>query len=194
MATVEIDETEVVNSRQLASAVQKMLSNPESRKRLLEAQKIVNPNAVIPEIDSAKPFNDAIGLVTKKITDLETTIKEAKEKAEDDKRLNALSRQWETGRTKVRESGYTAEGIEELEKFMEEKGIADHEIAMPAFERIHPPEKPVATGSNGFDVFQSLTPQTDDSKLLLEGSNQDQDFRQFLNKAIPAALKEARGR
>ena len=184
MPTVEIDETELLQYRNITGAVQKMLANPITRTKLLEAQKIINPNAVIPEIDSQKPLNDAIGSLNKTVEDLKKDIEARDSKAKEEKALDALRSKWEAGRAKARRAGYTAEGIEALEKFMEDNGVADHMIAMPAFERENPPAKSIdATGSNRFDVLHSVRPEGDDMKLLVDG-----DERQFLNKRINETL------
>lgn len=187
MALVEIDETELVNYRNITGAVQKMLANPQTRSKLLEAQKIINPNAVIPEIDSAKPVYEALD-------SMKAELKAAKEQREADlaearkeKAMEGLRSKWEAGRIKARKAGYTEEGMQLLEAFMEEKGVADHEVAMPAFERLHPQQDMVDTSASGkFDVFGGIK-QDDDTKMLLEGNEQ-----QFLNKRIRDTLSGVR--
>ena len=184
MATVEIDETELVNYRNITSAVQKMLANPQTRGKLLEAQKIINPNAVIPEIDSAKPVYEALDSVRAELK----AVKEQREadlaETRKEKAMEGLRQKWEAGRVKARRAGYTVEGLQSLEAFMEEKGVADHEVAMPAFEKLHPPQDMVDTsGSGKFDVFGGIKNDGEDTKLLLEGNEQ-----QFLNKRIRDTL------
>ena len=51
------------------------------------------------------------------------------------------------GRAVARQEGYTDEGLRDLEQFMQDNGIADHALAMPAFERANPPPEPVMTSS-----------------------------------------------
>jgi hypothetical protein len=188
MPKVEIDETELVQYRNIAGAVQKMLANPQTRGKLLEAQKIINPNAVIPEIDAQKPLHDAIGSLNKKIDDLAKDAETRESKAKEEKALTDLRTRWEAGRAKARRAGYTADGLDALEKFMEENGVADHAIAMPAFERENPPATAMdASGGNRFDVLRSVKPDGDDMKLLVDG-----DERQFLNKRINETLSGIR--
>ena len=184
MALVEIDETELVNYRQITGAVQKMLANPQTRTKLLEAQKIINPGAVIPELDAQKPILDAMGRSDARMSALEKKYEDDKAEAAKEKTLTQLKSQWEAGRAKARRAGYTADGLEALEQFMEAKGVADHEIAMPAFEKLNPPSKPIdASGSNRFDAFNGIKNEGDDMKLLLEGNES-----QFLNKRIQDTL------
>lgn len=188
MAVVEIDETELVNYRNITNAVQKMLANPQTRGKLLEAQKIINPNAVIPELDSQRPVMEAVGKVNAELAEMKKQREEDKAEQQKEKTLASLTAQWESGRAKARRAGYTAEGIDQLEQFMEQKGVVDHEIAMPAFERLNPPSSAVdATGSSRFDPFQSMKNDGDDMKLLLDGDDQH-----FLNKRIKETLAGVR--
>lgn len=184
----DIDETELVNLRNVTAAVQKMLANPSARAKLLAAQKEVNPNAVIPEIDSAKPVYEALDGVKGELKALkeqrEADIAEAKK----EKAIADLTAKWETGRTAARRAGYTEDGLNALEAFMETNGVADHKIAMPAFERINPPQAPIdAMGVQKFDVFGGIKNDGDDVKLLLEGNEQA-----FLNKRIKDTLSGVR--
>jgi hypothetical protein len=184
---VEIDETELLNLRNVTAAVHKMLKTPGARSKLLAAQKEANPNAVIPEIDSAKPVYEALGKVTEELKSLkeqrEADIAAAKEK----EALAALTAKWEKGRSLARRAGYTEDGLQALESFMETNGVADHMIAMPAFERLNPPQAPVADGGSRFDMFAGVKADGDDTKMLLDGNEQ-----QFLTKRIRDTLSAVR--
>lgn len=188
MALVEIDETELINYRNITGAVQKMLANPQTRSKILEAQKIINPNAVIPELDAQKPAMEAVGKAEARMAALEKKYEDDKAAAAHDKTMADLTSKWEAGRVKAKRAGYTAEGLEQLEAFMETNGVASHEIAMPAFERINPKAEAVdSTGSNRFDPFQTMKSDGDDMKLLLDGDDQH-----FLNKRIKETLTGVR--
>lgn len=188
MANVEIDENELMNYRQIAGAMQKMLAHPQTRRKILEAQKTINPNAVIPEIDAAAPINAALQAVNEEVKSVRKLTEDMLASAEKDKTMRVLEAKWETGRSAARRAGYTAEGIEALEKFMEDNGVAEHVIAMPAFERLNPPASSVKPSGSHFEMLQnSLATGEDDTKLLLEGND-----RQFLNKRISQALSDVR--
>ena len=183
MPTVEIDETELVNYRNIAGAVHKMLGNPKTRSMLLAAQKEINPNAIIPELDAAKPVMEALAKQNEELAALRKQREDDRAELETEKKLNAMKSQWEAGRAKARRVGYTAEGIQQLEAFMEEKGVADHEVAMPAFEKLNPPASAVDNSASGkFDV-KNFKNDGDDMKALLEGDEQG-----FLNKRINETL------
>lgn len=188
MALVEIDETELVNYRNITGAVQKMLANPQTRSKLLEAQKIINPNAVIPEIDSAKPVLEALDKVTGELNTLKKQREDDILEAKQSKALESMRTKWESGRIFARKSGYTEDGIQALETFMEENGVADHKIAMPAFERLHPQQESIdATGVGKFDIFSGVKDSDDDVKMLMDGNEQN-----FLNKRIRDTLSAVR--
>lgn len=188
----ELTETEVMNLRGIAGAVDRMLKNPESRKRLLEAQKIINPNAVIPELDATRPLNDAISGMNKKMDDLANSIAKDKQDRSDMEARARMQSQWEAGRATANRAGYTKEGLEALENFMVEKGIADHEVAMPAFERINPPSAPISASKSGFDLLQqSVSDATEEMKKLIESRGQD---RGAVNSLVAKTLSEVRGR
>lgn len=173
MANVEIDEVELMNMRQVTGAVQKILANPAARKKLLEAQKDINPNAVIPELDQAKPFQDALAKTNEELAALRKQRDEDKAEAVKEKNLAALTSQWEAGRSKARKSGYTDDGLQALEKFMEEKGVADFDVAMAAFEKLNPPQETVAPAGGRFDLIGRVNDNSDTMKRLLESHGQD---------------------
>lgn len=191
MAQVEIDETEYTNLRNIAGAMQKMLANPKTRSKVLEAQKLINPDAIIPELDATRPVFEKLDEVNAKVSELTKQLADEKTAAKDEKARAALEAQWEKSRVKAVQAGYTSEGIDALEKYMVEKGVVDHEVAMPSFEKMHPPETLIAHSADRFDVFSGLVPagETDDVNLLLSGNDS-----QFLNKRIKDTLTSVRGR
>ena len=185
MSMKEIDEAELVRLQNVASVVNKMLSNPESRIKVLEAQKIVNPQSVVPEIDATKPFKEAIGSVQEKLSALEKKMEEKETAREEAAQKKELENKWMLGRKMANETGYTEDGIKKLEEFMVENGIAEHRLAMPAFEREHPLPAPVASSRQGFDAFQVLSDTGEEMKKLLETQGQDNGVvRSLVNKAL----------
>ena len=187
MAVVEIEETELLNYRNITAAVQKMLQNPQTRSKILEAQKIINPNAVIPELDAQKPVLTAVSALTEEVKALKKQREDDQAAITQEKALDGLKAKWAKGQAKACQAGYTAEGLKALEDFMEENGVADHMIAMPAFEKLNPPSAPIDTSGASFDRFQSMQRGEDDTKLLLEGNEQ-----QFLTKRIKDTLSGIR--
>jgi len=71
---------------------------------------------------------------------------------------------------------------------MQDNGVFDHAIAMPAFERANPPPEPVMTGSQRWNFTENPQSQPD-LKALFDGNEEA-----FLGVAIPAAIRDVRGR
>ena len=51
MATVEVDELQLQQSNKLRQTVEGWLKHPKAKRKILEAQKLVDPKADIPELD-----------------------------------------------------------------------------------------------------------------------------------------------
>lgn len=188
MPAVEIDETELANYRQVAGAMQQMLANPQTRRKVLEAQKILRPDAVIPELDAAKPVLDEIDRLSKRFDSFAEDSKKDREARDEKERLGSLKSRWSQGQAAAKAQGYDSDGMKALEAFMEEHGIADHDIAIPAFERKHPQPQPVATTSPRLYPSIGDMKADDSMKLLLD------DPDQYLAKIIPETLRDMRGR
>lgn len=192
MPMVEIDENELTQFKSLSAAVNGWMGNPESRRKILEAQKIVNPNASIPELDAAKPINDAVTALSKQIDDMRSDIAKEREERDTAKRNGEFQAKWNRGRQQLVDTGYTLEGVEKVEKLMEERGIADHDAGAALFEKLNPPEEPIMPQNSGFDMMtQAFTPGADasaeaDRKALLENPDA------WLNGAVSKTLKDIR--
>lgn len=192
MPVVEVEESELLSGRKVVAAVDAMLKNPKARKLVLQAQKEINPNAVIPEIDAAAPVNEAIGKITSEFEAFKAD--QAKKESDRDtaEKKKELQSAWMKGQSAARDEGYDAEGIANLEKFMEEKGIFDHEIAIPAYERLHP--RPVPVQPSGMGMWGMLDPQGDKAddtmKKLIESKGEDEGL---LASMVRTAQNEYRG-
>lgn len=193
MPAVEIDETELAQLRGVRDTVANMLKNPKSRTQLLHAQKLANPNAVIPEIDAPAPFIEALSKTNATLEEVKKQLADDRSAREDEKRLGTLNAKWESGRATLRARGYTAEAIEKIEKeIMEPNGVADHEIAANHFDKLHPQAEPLGVGSNRMifsDVF-SADAKKDGNPLkhLFDGNDEA-----FLQSVVPDTLREVRG-
>jgi|SRR5215831_10494138 len=188
MATVEVDETELATYKQVFTAVRQGLANPKTRGKLLEVQAELTPEAALPEVTLGKALGEFKSEILGELAKFREESAKDKEERRADEQRQRLTRQWEDGRATARTQGYTAEGLEQLEKFMEEEGIAKHANAIPAFERLNPPAQPVETGGSRWDFFGAKETQPPDIKALLEG-NEDA----FLGPAITSTLQQIRG-
>ena len=188
MAKVEIDETELRTYQQVFTAVRQGLQNPKTRAKLLEVQAELTPETASPEITLRSTLDTFKAELIGEIGKIrEETAKEKADREERDTRTQLAAR-WSESQQAARAQGYTAEGLEKLEKFMEEHGVADHRIAIPAFEKENPPAQPLMNGGQRWDFFGAKETQPPDLKELLAG-NEDA----FLGPAIASALAQSRG-
>jgi hypothetical protein len=187
MPNVEIDETELANLRRVAQIADVVGKHPKARGLLQQAVAIAAPDQVGPETRLRQEIDEKFEALTKELrADREARDKAAAEQVEKD-RLRQLENQWATTRSEARKQGYTDEGLTQLETWMEKRGVADHTIAIPAFERENPPPPPVLTGGQSWNFFDQKTREDVDLKPLFDG-NEDA----FMNKAIAAALNDVR--
>lgn len=153
MAAVEIDETELVALRNNSSILAKAMANPKAREQVLRGLKAASPDLSIPELDAKAPMMDELESFGKTLKEMRDEMKADKDAREQEKSLSKLQAQWGEGRSKAAKLGYAGESLEALEKFMEDKGVADHEVAAAAFEKMHPVSKPIEHNSGKFDFF-----------------------------------------
>jgi len=198
MPMVEVDELALQQSNRLKQTVENWMKNPKAKRKLLEAQKIVDPKADIPELDEPDPIEAVRAENAEKIAALEKQIKEDKETRERDARLGQLQTLKDNGIKKLREQRYTDNGIKAVEKIMEEKGILDPLDAAAIFERDHPPQAPVQqTGGSGGWNFGELPSATEDAdekyvdQLLKGGKNDISDGA--LMQRVHQTISEVRG-
>ena len=190
--TIEIEETQFLANQPLAKVVSDMLKHKDARKLILSAQKLVQPDAVIPEIDAAAPIKDELEKAKKEFADGLAEIKKAREDEVAERRRAELTSKWEAGRNSLKAEGYNDEGIAAVEKLMEQKGLIDHEDGKTIFEKLHPPQTPAQ--STGFGSFNFLDDAKGDKadtnmKRLLESRGEDEGA---LNSMVNTALQEAR--
>jgi ribosome assembly protein YihI (activator of Der GTPase) len=194
---VEVDELQLAQSTKLKQAFEALMKNPKSRRKVLEAQKIIEPDAKIPELEQPDPIEAVQKASDEKIAALEKKFEDEKAARERDGRLAQLQTLKDNGIKKLREQRYTDDGIKAVEKIMEDKGILDPLDAAAIFERDHPPQAPVQqTGSGGWN-FGELPSATDDAdekyvdQLLKAGKNGISDGA--LMNRVSQTINEVRG-
>lgn len=163
---VEIDESELLNLRGVNEVVSAMLANPQSRPLVLRARKIQDPKAPIPEIDAAAPLHGAMEAIRKEFGDWRKEQNERDTKREAEETTRKFTEGWERQKDALRQEGWRADGIAEIEKFALERGVADLELAAAGYEKLHPPSEPVS--SNGFGSWDFFTPSEGDQKNFID--------------------------
>ena len=189
---IEVDEEDLLRDQTLRSTLSKIMSNPKGKLLVQQAHKLVDPNAVTPELDNAKIQAEPVLELQKKFDDFVEATKVEKAEQEKNAKLAKLNSDYEAGRSALKSQKWTDDGIKKLEEFMEQKGILDHEIAALAFERLHPPQIPVTPGGSGAWNFMEVP--TDDSgdyvKKLIESKGENAPL---IDKAVNEAINEVRG-
>jgi hypothetical protein len=184
----EIDENDYAEWQRHKTVLEKIGKSEEAKKLLQKAVLIGAPEmaGVEPRIrDENEQFK---GEITSKLDAFLDEQRKDREERQAAEAKGNMEREWLTGRRKLRDAGYSDEGVEKIEAFMEKRGVADHEIAMAAYERENPPPAPVATGGSRWNFFD----QRDAGNLGLDALMKGDD-EGFLAQALPIALKEGRG-
>lgn len=191
MAKIEVDENEYAELRRVGEVAQLIGKDPKARALLQEAVALAAPDQAGPETRIRREVNERLGAFEQKFDEFLAGAKKDKEDREAADQTKALEQRWLTQRAAARDAGYTDDGLQKLEEFMEKNGIADHSIAIPAFEKLNPPPEPVATGSSHWNFFDQREQGVGEGafKALMEGNDEA-----FLAATIPNALKEVRGR
>lgn len=187
MPMVEVDEAQLATYQQLSRFVQTALNNPKTRRKILEADKELNPDKAIPELDAADPLHNELKALREEMQkDRDERAKQAAEEAE--KKTKAeWDHQWSRGQQKLRDLRVSDEAIGEIEKLMTERNIVDHEAGLALFEKQHPAPPPVMNGSSRWGFFDGSEKDQPDVKLLL-----DQNYDEFLGQAIDKARADFR--
>jgi hypothetical protein len=183
----EIDEGALAQLRNVDAFVRRGLSNPNTRRKILEVQKTLNPETAIPELDESDPIRKDLETLR---AEMEADRRERAERdaaREEEARLAQLSGRWTAGQAVARKKGYADEGLAKLEKFMEEQGILNHEAAIPYYEQLNPPPLPVTPQGSRWDFFGPQPSDSPDLKLLYEGHDEA-----WLNTVIPDTLNRVR--
>ena len=107
------------NRRMTADFVESIYNDPQLNKEAKRLIKKKYPNLAIPDFDMEEKLDARI-----KAED------ESKRKAETEAATARDAAAWKTSRDKVKaDYGFTDEGLTDLEKWMQEHAVADHEVA-----------------------------------------------------------------
>ena len=192
MANVELDEVELQRLQKQDRTVHALMANPKAKKKIFEAYKDVVPDAKIPELEMEAAAKAPVEALEKEFKDFREQVE--KDKAERDKndRLNALNGTVESGMAKLRRAGWTDDGLTEVRKLMDERGILDPEIAAAYYEKQHPPQNPATpSGVGGWD-FTAHVEDDSYTKTLLSSKSAADNEQLAMNEA-KKALNEFRG-
>lgn len=187
MAKVELDEVELQRLQKQDQTVHRLMSNPNAKKKILQAYKDVDPNARIPELEMEEAAKAPVTALETKVTELSQTIAKDREERENEKRLFALNGSVDSGMAKLRRAGWTDDGLAEVRKLMDERGILDPEIAAAYYEKQHPPQNPAnPSGSGGWDFMAPAAEDDTYIKAITSSKNAADNDQLVMNEARKA--------
>lgn len=190
MPTIEVSEEEMAawpEMKHVYGVAKRIAAEPTARELMQEAVLRAAPDAAGPEARIRQENKERESKLERKFDEFLASQNEEKRMREAAEAKRNLESEWLNGRSSARKAGYDGESLQNLEKFMEERNIADHDVAIAYFERLNPPPPPTMSSGSRWNLFE---PAKDgpDMKLLFDGNDEG-----FLDQAIPAALKAARG-
>src|SRR6266851_4064959 len=192
--TVEIDEGEYNQMIALRNVASKIVADPKARRKLEEAQKLIDPNAATPMLDQDRLANEPLNVMK---GELSAEIAALKKEREDEKREQTLAsiadKQTKAFARLKNENRYTEEGIEAVRKVMEAKGLLDVDDAVAIFERANPPAVPATPGGGMTGTswgFADVNDKSDELIKQLIASKGENDY--VTNQMTTAALQDFR--
>ncbi len=191
MAKVEIEEADLLTNNQIVASVRAMLGNKEARQHILRAQKIITPNASIPEIDARAPVDEALGEVNKTVAALQKRIDDDKAERDAEKRTNEFKDSWEKQKRDLLAQGWSEEGIAKAEEHAQKEGIPSLRAAANDFLALNPPPPPATPSSAGsFGMFDAGSREGEHIKKIFESKGGDD---MAVNSIVNETLAEMRG-
>jgi hypothetical protein len=188
MANVELDEVELQRLQKQDRTVHALMANPQAKKKIFEAYRVVEPNARIPELDIEEAAKAPVVELEKTVKALQTQIDTDKAEREKQLKLDALNGNMERGFAKLRSQGWLDDGIENVKKLMEEKGYIDPEDAAAIYLAKHPPQAPATPSGTGSWNFLEAPADAGDSytKTLLASKGAADNEQLAMNEAHKA--------
>lgn len=182
MPKVEIEESELASLQAVSKFVDTGLKNPKTRTTLLGVQKILNPDAVIPELDAADGVMRQVKAVEDKLDGFMTKLTERDARDEDSRRTAELQGRVAKGQEYLRGNGYNEDGVKKVEELMLQEGVASYAAGLALFERINPTPKPASASSSRWGTPVGADKALPDNKSLWESQGMDDDWlREAIN-------------
>ena len=187
----EIDEVELQRLIRQDKTVHALMANPKAKRKVLEAYKEHDPSARIPELDAEEAAKAPVTALEKQVAELSKQLADDKAEREKQVKLAELNGSVDSGMGKLRRAGWTDEGLAEVRKLMDEKGIIDPEIAAAYYEKQHPPATPVTpSGVGGWNFVENVQDGEADLKKLLDSHGNNEALA---DKMARDTLAEVRG-
>lgn len=199
---VEMDEAEVARLYKLNNFVHAGLQNPEAAKLIEKAAKMVDPTIKTPRLDQEAAINSPMEKLQADMAAMRKQMEDERAEGAKNQTLAALNTQREEGFRELRRTGWTNDGIEAVQKLMDEKGILDVAIAAAYHEKQHPPQSPSMPGSSGgWNFMESVSDDSDKelNEMIMAFGNKDEIkadriASSLASKALTEVRSQSRGR
>ena len=117
---MSLENLSVEAQAELAALAKSLAEDPKTRKQFLQLTKQVRPDVPIPEIEIEERTNEVLADANKRVESLEAKLRAKEAKEELERRRSSL---------KQKQLVDSDDDIQEIEKLMIDKGIANHETA-----------------------------------------------------------------
>ena len=158
---VEISDQEYHALREGYALLDRLLKNPKTARKTESAIKEIHPDVVTSD-DVAAPYVGEFKEFAKKVED--------RWKKEDDAKVDS---EFNKAFDRLKESGYTEEGIEKIKKLMVERKIPDPEAAAALFDKQNPAPKKIPSTLMPSSWGVGRVEKDDDSMKQLYSSPED---------------------
>jgi hypothetical protein len=162
-----IHPDELSRLRSLEALVGKLDSNPKTHKALLKLVKEAMPEAMIPELDAAAPLEEAVAAAKAEAAEQIKALQTELDAFRTEHRGEKTSRSIERERQKLRDLGWDADGIKQIETAMTERGIVDYDVAAAYVEKAMPQSEPSRATYQGRDWNIASPDKGDEDHNLL---------------------------
>lgn len=189
-------QAELKGARPYKEVLTKLQGSAKTRLPTLRLMKEAYPELVVPEIDAAAPLNAEIAQEREARLALEKRLDDEKAEREKSAREAGYASQIERERERLRQAGYSTEGIKKIEDLMEKENLIHYEAAEALFEKQQPKEDALIPSGYGrnWDLFEPPAEDNDiRAALSPDHAKRGRALQRWTGKAITQALQDVRG-
>ena len=157
----DIDDNQLRQLQESHALLQAIYGNKETKRDLERLAKKVNPKAVTTD-DLAEPYLQPLKDEIKELRDFKSNIEKMQSDYHEQSAFDRL-----------RQTGYTDTGVEEIKKLMADRKINDPEVAAAYWDKTRPaePVAPNGISPSMWDFENSLQDNQEDMALLLKNDD-----------------------
>ena len=188
---VEVDEEQLLRDQKLRGLIEKVMADPEAAVLVEQAVKKIDPNAKTPKLDARKAVAEPVDQLRKEMADFIKAQNEDREKREAEANRATITAKVDAGFAKLRQAGWTEDGIKSVEALMNEKGLLDPLDAADLYEKRNPPPLPTTPTGGAWNFPEIPKDGGNDYEKLLIDSKGGNDL--IAEREAMAVLNEIRG-